>query len=62
MILLHCYSPPWKDRGVTVDITEAETGRRYTRIEEFTEREKELDEKFGTLSNYIEYLKQKGLY
>jgi len=62
MFLLHVFSPPWKDSGVTQDTVDAESGKRFTKSEEYIAHVGESDKKYSTLDGYIEHLKKIGKY
>ena len=63
--LLHTFSPPWGEdaQGKTImDLVDAETGKRYTDMDEYAEKVRERDKKYGTLGGYVEHLKEVGRY
>lgn len=62
MFLLHTFSPPFQDFGITIDTVDPESGKRFINSEEYTEHVREADRKYGTLDGYIEYLKKAGKY
>ena len=62
MFLLHTFSPPWKDLGITMDVIDGESSKRFNNSEEYIEHVAEGDKKYGTLDGYIEHLKEVGKY
>lgn len=62
LFLLHTFSPPWKDIGVTMDVIDSESGKRFNDADEYIHHVAEGDEKYVTLHGYIEHLKEVGKY
>lgn len=63
MMLLHSFSPPWqRDSGISTDMTDCLTGRKFDDVDEYADFITEIDEKCATFDEFVDHVKMHGKY